>query len=231
MTRKILLAAAAVVAISSHAWAADAIVQAPMEAPVGDAATWTGLYLGGFAGGSFGDTDFEGGPSGGPTFLGLSVTASGFTGGGQIGYDWQVDNFVFGAVADIAFSDYKAKVSADIFGFGAEAESKLQYLGTVRGRLGYAWDRALIYGHGGFAYGKSEQSISFAGNEIYSGSKTRTGWTVGAGIEYKLTDHVSFGTEYAYVDLGNDAIFDDGNIFVNEDLKFHTLKALINYRF
>ncbi|MFA6154060.1 outer membrane protein [Mesorhizobium sp.] len=228
MKRSILLAAAAVVAISSHAFAADAVV----ETPVGDAATWTGLYFGGFAGGSFGDTDFEAGPSGGPTLLGLSVSASGFTGGGQIGYDWQVDNFVFGAVADIAFSDYKAKVSAEIIPFGSgEAESKLQYLGTVRGRLGYAWDRALIYGHGGLAYGKSEQTISFNGNEIYSGSKTRTGWTVGAGIEYKLTDHVSFGTEYAYVDLGNKSIYDDGDTFVNEDLKFHTIKALVNYRF
>jgi outer membrane immunogenic protein len=230
MTRTLLLAATALVAISSHAWAADAIVDAPM--PVGDAATWTGLYFGGFAGGSFGDTDFSAGPTGGPTILNLSVTSSGFTGGAQIGYDYQIDNFVIGAVADIAFSDYKAKVSADIFNAGSgEAESKLQYLGTVRARLGYAWDRALIYGHGGFAYGKSEQSISFNGTEIYSDSQTRTGWTIGAGIEYKLTDHVSFGTEYAYVDLGNKSIFEDGGFSVDQDVKFHTVKALINYRF
>lgn len=229
MTRTLLLAATALFAISSHAWAADAIVDAP--APVGDGATWTGLYFGGFAGGSFGDTDFQAGPSGGPSFIDLSVTSSGFTGGAQIGYDWQIDNFVIGAVADIAYTDYKADVSASVPGFGGEAESKLQYLGTVRGRLGYAWDRALIYGHGGFAYGKSEQSISLNGTEIFSGSQNRTGWTVGAGIEYKLTDHVSFGTEYAYVDLGNKSIYDDGNIFVDQDLKFHTIKALINYRF
>lgn len=227
MKRSILLAAAAVVAMSSHALAADAIV----ETPVGDAATWTGLYFGGFAGGSFGDTDFQAGPSGGPSFVDLSVTSSGFTGGAQVGYDWQMDNFVIGAVADIAYSDYKANVSAGIPGLGGEAESKLQYLGTVRARLGYAWDRALIYGHGGFAYGKSEQSISLNGTEIFSGSQTRTGWTIGAGIEYKLTDHVSFGTEYAYVDLGNKSIYDDGDTFVDQDLKFHTIKALINYRF
>jgi outer membrane immunogenic protein len=229
MTRTLLLAATALVAISSHAWAADAIVDAPM--PVGDAATWTGLYFGGFAGGSFGDTDFSAGPSGGPSFIDASVSSSGFTGGAQIGYDWQIDNFVIGAVADIAFSDYKAKISASAPGIDAEAEAKLQYLGTVRARLGYAWDRALIYGHGGFAYGKSEQTISFNGTEVYSDSQNRTGWTVGAGIEYKLTDHVSFGTEYAYVDLGNKTIYDDGGTFADQDLKFHTIKALINYRF
>lgn len=219
--------------VAGNALAADAVVYDQAPAPVAAAAPydWTGLYLGVHAGITTGDFDYEAGPAGGPALLGASVSGSGFIGGAQIGYDWQSGPWVFGALADIAFSNHEASLSASLGGIGIEAESQLNYLGTVRGRVGYAFDRVLFYGHGGFAYGETEQTIEIGGVEVYNDSTGRTGWTIGAGLEYALTDRISFGTEYSYVDLGDEEIYSDPTTFVDEDVSFHTIKAVINFRF
>lgn len=220
--------------IAGNAIAADATIYDPAPAPVAAAAyDWTGLYLGVHAGITTGDFDYDAGPVGGPALLGVSVSGSGFVAGAQIGYDWQSGPWVFGALADIAFSNHEASLSASLAGLGSvEAESQLNYLGTVRGRVGYAFDRALFYAHGGFAYGETEQTIEVSGVEVYNDSTGRTGWTIGAGLEYALTDRISFGTEYSYVDLGDEEIFSDPAVaFVDEDVSFHTIKAVINFRF
>lgn len=228
-------AIAAAVAISSlfvvanGAFAADAV--AYEQAPAAAAYDWTGPYVGIHAGISAGDFDYAAGPTGGPAMLDGSVSGSGFIGGVQVGYDWQFGQWVVGAVADIAFSNHEASLSANMGGTGVSAESQLNYLGTVRARAGYAFDRALFYGHGGFAYGETEQTVSFNGIEVFNGSHSRTGWTIGAGLEYAITDSISFGTEYSYVDLGKDRIFNDLGSFVDEDVAFHTVKATINFRF
>lgn len=108
----------------------------------------------------------------------------------------------------------------------------MKYLGTVRARLGYAaFDRALIYAHGGFAYGETDQEVRAGGTTLFDDSTSKAGWTIGAGLEYALTDHLSFQTEYSYVDLGEDDVFSGGGITVSEDLKFHAVKAAVNYRF
>lgn len=220
--------------IASNATAADMTVYdpAPSYAPVQEQAyDWSGLYLGVHGGLATGDFDYAAGPTGGPALINASISGSGFIGGAQIGYDWQSGPWVFGALADIAFSNYSASISASIGGPSLEAESQLNYLGTVRGRIGYAFDRALFYGHGGFAYGETEQSVSAGGTTLFSGSTGRTGWVIGAGLEYALTDRISFGTEYSYVDLGEENIFSAPGIFVDEDVAFHSIKAVINFRF
>lgn len=193
---------------------------------------WSGAYVGLHAGLATGDFDYEAGPYGGPAMLDASISGSGFIGGGQVGYDFQSGAWVFGAVADIAFSSYSAEVEASMGGLELSAESELKYLGTVRGRIGRAFDRALFYGHGGLAYGETEQTVSF-GPDSLDFSQTRLGWTIGAGMEYALTDRVSFGTEYSYVDLGSEEIINSAadDLFVEEDLSFHTIKALVNFRF
>jgi outer membrane immunogenic protein len=194
--------------------------------------SWTGAYVGVFGGLTTGDFSYDAGAVGGPSVLSADVSGGGALGGAQVGYDWQTGAFVFGAVADIAATNHDAEINASVAGFGsASASSELAYLGTVRGRFGAAFDRALIYGHGGFAYGKTEQDIEVAGTSIFSGSTSKAGWVVGAGLEYGLTDAVSFQTEYSYVDLGSDEVFNDGTIFVEEDVSFHTVKAAVNFRF
>jgi len=235
---KLLAVTAAACVFSCSAFAADIIYNDPpappappmMPAPF----SWSGAYIGVFGGVATGDfkRDFELGnvPLGAP--LTASATGGGFIGGAQVGYDWQVNNWVLGAVADIAATDHKAETSSYYSRTRLEKqESKLTYLGTVRARIGYAWDRTLFYGHGGFAYGKTKQSAEVAGIDLDSMSQNRTGWTVGAGAEYAVTDRISLGTEYSYVDLGKKEIYKDADISVNEDVAFHSVKAFLNIRF
>ncbi len=226
------------IVLAGAAHAADAVV---FDAPAAPAAAlpydWSGLYIGAFGGIATGDEELS--ATDGTDSVGLDISASGGFGGAQIGYDWQAGRWVFGAVADIAATSYGAELSADVdFGGGsggATAESTLDYLGTVRARIGHAFDRTLVYGHGGYAYGKMSQSIDFdfggGSTSLFDDSTTKSGFVVGAGVEHAFTDSISFQTEYSYVDLGEDTIATIADVDINEDVKFHTIKAAINYRF
>ena len=231
--------AAALLLAAGHSFAADAIVYDPVPEPpaVVQEFDWTGPYIGLFGGLAVGEMGFDArqlqAEAPAETF-GIDVTASGFLGGVQAGYDWQFNNIVVGALADIAFTSYEAGVTASSNGVEVfHAESQLNYLGTVRGRVGHAWDRTLLYGHGGFAYGQTEQEITLGGGTLFNGEQTRTGWTIGAGLEHALTDRISFGTEYAYVDLGSETVYSDvpNGLTIEDDVSFHTLKAIVNFRF
>lgn len=209
-----------------------------VEAPA--AFNWTGFYIGvhgGVAAGDFkypigvglGDFGFDGE---------LEQDASGGFGGAQIGYNWQFNpNWVIGIEADIAASSYEGKVSANFNGGNLEAGSEVEWFGTVRARLGYAYDNLLLYGTGGLAYGDVKSSISgnIIGNFDESISDSSTGWTVGAGFEYGITQNITLKTEYLYVDLGNQTLYSasEGGSFINveSETKFHTLKAGLNYKF
>lgn len=233
--KNILVAFGALLAASTAAKAADAIVyeEAPV-AVVENAYNWSGVYVGVIGGGSFGDMrhDFD--------YLGtdgsLKTSASGAFVGGQVGYDWQFDKFVVGAVADIAWSNHKSRVDLNLFPGtpfeeNLEAKSQLDYLGTVRARLGYAaFDRGLIYAHGGWAYGRVKTSIS-DGFDTISEKNNKNGYTVGAGVEYAFTQNMSFQTEYAYTDLGRDSVYNFNGDAINNDTKFHSIKAALNWRF
>ena len=147
------LAFASALALTSGAFAADAIVE-----PVSEVFSWTGAYIGAFGGITAGDRDYS------VDVLGVDVDASvsnsGGLVGGVIGYDYQMNNFVVGAYADIAHSGDCAEVSADADGIGSlDVSSNLDYLGTVQLRVGAAVDRALLYAHGGFAYGRTSYEI------------------------------------------------------------------------
>lgn len=243
---KTSLAACAVVSFAGVAEAADVIYEEPaMVAPMApmEAApySWTGGYIGLFGGAATGDFDYDFAMSpavGGIGDASLENSAGGLFGGAQAGYDYQIGNFVIGAVADIAASDIDTELTASIGGVGsASVSSDLQYLGTVRARLGYAMDRFMVYGHGGFAYGETEQTVSLTGLGSVTNDEndTKTGYVVGAGVEYAIFDNVSFQTEYSYTDLGDDTILSGtvgGTDFsVDESLDFHAVKAAINYRF
>src|SRR5690606_5504713 len=153
-------AAAALLLATGGAMAADAVLYepVPIPPPVEETFSWTGPYIGVFGGLAVGDMEYgtrqifaDGNPP--PQVGEADISAGGFLGGIQAGYDWQfAQRWVVGAVADIAATDYGASISASINGVEVfDGESQLKYLGTVRARLGYTWDRTLLYGHGGFA--------------------------------------------------------------------------------
>jgi outer membrane immunogenic protein len=224
---------------------------APVEAPA--VFNWTGFYIGVHGGVAAGDFKYPGDVTvtDGNQVLSilngeLEQDGSGGFGGAQIGYNWQFNpNWVVGVEADIAGSSYEGKLNGNLGGLALpgpvnfEAGSEVEWFGTVRARLGYAYDNLLLYGTGGLAYGsvKSSLSASFDGTSIVneSASNTQTGWTIGAGFEYGITKNITLKTEYLYVDLGSDTLIDENfgpfHAGLDVETKFHTLKAGLNYKF
>jgi len=188
---------------------------------------WTGFYAGVFAGLGGGDVTWT--EPGAPAAA--TTTSRGGLAGVRVGADYQFDKFVVGAVADIAVTNIEGRYE---FG-GGGVSSKLDYLGTVRARAGVAaTDNVLIYAHGGLAYGRTTPSLIGAGAPTnFVQSANRVGYTIGAGVEYAVTDKITLQTEYAYTDLGTSNI---ANMAVaptelNETFKFHTVTAGVNFRF
>jgi len=184
MFKKILLTSAAVVAMSGAAFAADLpttkgpAVYTPPPPPI---FTWTGLYIGGQVGYEFGRA-FEADVA--------SYSPNGVVGGGHLGYNYQLGQFVVGVEGDVNGSSYR--------GGNGIAFSKSPIDGSVRGRLGYAFDRALIYATGGVAFGDF-QYRDIGGSIPYN---VRVGWTAGGGLEYAIDNNWSLRAEYRYTDYG-----------------------------
>jgi outer membrane immunogenic protein len=257
--------ALAAVMLASAAQAADLPRKAPvLKAPVAEPVfTWTGFYIG--AHGGYGWTKnkwnnfFE--ETSGFTYPGpdASYDMDGFLAGGQIGFNWQTGNFVFGIEADASWTDIKGKGSNDPIGVPADAgipscldfdysscETKIKALGTITGRFGIAADRALFYTKAGAAWLNEEHTYR-ASNPVdptdpflnfrASKDKTRWGWTIGAGIEYAFIGNWSAKIEYNYMHFDAEKIafnLAPPNSFVNGasvEHNFHAVKAGINYRF
>jgi outer membrane immunogenic protein len=236
--KHLLAATTALAALSSTVMAADLPSRrAPVPYVAVPVFTWTGFYIGGNAGyitSDSGDISTRGnnGPAAGPSTIfnvssgarpGLTrLEANGFTGGGQIGYNQQIGNFVFGLEADAAYTDHKKTINV-IGATGAQStfRTDMSYIGTVRGRLGYAFDRFLVYGTGGFAYGDVQNTATFFATPAAGGtgvvqfagrrSSMETGYVAGGGIEYALptsfslfgSNAVTLKAEGLYYDLGN----------------------------
>jgi len=216
---------AAVAAISS-AYAADMApryTKAPP--PVIEVWNWTGFYIGGNVGYSWGrSNDTSSLTNGAGTVLFTSVDRAnmdGVIGGGQIGYNWQMQNWLWGLEADIQGSDQKGSrdficptgVCTPPFGVIAvfpgpavpvNLNQKLEWFGTVRGRVGVlATPKVLFYATGGLAYGEVRTAATIgAGAFGFSNSDTRVGYTVGAGVEGVISGNWTAKLEYLYVDLG-----------------------------
>ncbi|MBD0413929.1 outer membrane protein [Oryzicola mucosus] len=241
--KKFLIASSFLVAFAGQAMAADAVVYEPSPAPevVPAGFVWTGGYVGinGGYGGGNADHPFWA-DNGSETLTGsLDFTSSGFLGGAQLGYNYQMDRFVVGVEADIQAANVKGEGSLSLnspaLSGNLEVGTELKWFGTIRGRLGYAaTDRFLVYGTGGAAYGETKSYALLNGDGVSEKSK-KWGWTVGGGAEYAVTDNITFKTEYLYTDLGSDNLF-SGSVFgadasIDRDFTFHTVRAGINYKF
>jgi outer membrane immunogenic protein len=223
--RKLLLAGVALGALSVPAMAADVPAPAYIKAPSAPEFNWTGLYLGGNAGwGSIVDRgvpfcltpagEWQG--RGCDVVPGGLVKGNGFLGGGQLGYNWQAARMVLGLETDFQGSTLKGSTNVagpfTIIGVGSSgpgasftADEKISWIGTFRARFGVAFDRALIYATGGFAYGSVgiDQSHSFPGVRYSSSSSgTLNGWTFGGGVEWAFAGNWSTKIEGLYYDLG-----------------------------
>jgi outer membrane immunogenic protein len=223
--KKLVLAGVVLGALMAPAMAGDMPVPAYMKAPAPPPFSWTGLYLGGNAGWGTIDDDalpFCLDPTGayqGPgcdVVPGGRVRGNGFVGGGQIGYNWQVSRLVVGLESDMQGTNLKGTTNVagpfEIIGFGSSgpgvsftAEEKIAWIGTLRGRLGVAFDTLMIYATGGFAYGGvnvSQAHIFPAVHYPSSASRNLNGWTFGGGVEWAFLGNLSARVEGLYYDLG-----------------------------
>jgi outer membrane immunogenic protein len=153
--------------------------------------------------------------AGPPRITSSNIDPSGVAGGGQVGYNWQSGQFVFGAETDI-----QASAADDTF---APWKFSNPWFGTLRGRAGYALNNILFYGTVGMAYGELTGQL----NSLEE-NKTLIGWTAGAGMEVGLTPKWSAKMEYLYMDLGDRAYTITG---VNNGLTSNMLRLGINYHF
>lgn len=172
--------------------------------------------------------------------------------GGQVGFNHQAGNLVFGVEADAYWANVESQGSSfwtyDYGGgnFGDTetfVNQELNAFGTVRGRIGVAMDRFLPYVTGGLAWGHVETSVSgynfnnIGGDNTLAGSSSDTlfGWTVGGGVEYAMTERLSLKAEYLYIDLGETrsdfAFSDDGAYNFRNSNTLHTFKVGLNVGF
>ena len=208
-------AAVAVLGFATAASAADMPARTYTKAPPMMAApfNWTGFYLGLNAG--YGWVDSGGSNPGG------------FVGGGQIGYNWQGYNspLVLGIEADLQGADIDESVTVG----GVTATTRAKAFGTVRGRIGYAFDRAMIYATGGWAYTRTSLDLSGPGGSI-SSSDWSSGWALGGGVEYAFMGPWSAKLEYLHVDSG-DVTLTLAGTSVTGNYDMNVVRAGLNYRF
>lgn len=194
------------------AWAADLPVKAPpVRAPA--AYSWSGCYVGANAGGGWGSID-QSVTTAAPALPIRTFDSSGrdtsFTGGGQLGCNWQFDpRWVAGLEGDINYIHGSRSQGFRIGGEDTVQQTRLRWLATVRARFGYAWGPSYLYATGGLALGDVKSSVTVTSVQnpahiTYSGSSssTRAGWTVGAGFEHAFTNRLSLKLEYLHFDLG-----------------------------
>jgi outer membrane immunogenic protein len=162
--------------------------------------SWTGFYIGAHAGGAWSDVDWAN-----VSLTGERVTNddSGFIGGGQIGYNKQFGSVVVGVEGTVSWASldnsFRSVVNPDV-----TYSTNIHTIVTATGRLGYAGDKWLVYGKAGWAGAQVDVSgRDVALPDSFSIDDWRNGWTVGTGIDYKLTRNISLGVEYSYIDLGS----------------------------
>ncbi|WP_083636388.1 outer membrane beta-barrel protein [Bradyrhizobium sp. AS23.2] len=228
----------AALSVAAPAMAADMAVKAPPPAPVVAIYNWSGFYIG--ANGGWGQTrncvDFV-------TTLGTIASGcgdrSGGVVGGQIGYRWQTNQFVFGLEAQGDWADIK-NTRVSLFDPTLSTTAKTDGIGLFTGQIGWAWNAALLYVKGGAAVTGNKLTIfdNITGIGLVSASSTRWGGTVGVGFEYGFAPNWSVGVEYDHLWMGNNnnsfsvvdprlaAVLNDR---VSQDVDMVTVR--FNYRF
>jgi len=189
--------------------------------------SWAGFYFGVNVGGAWGDIGVSDFVEDGNTF---KNSTSGFLGGIQWGYNQQFGNIVFGPEFDIGWLGLNHSAANPI---DADIVSSIKdgIYGDLTLRVGYGFDRALIYAKGGLAFYDGNVKVSDLPEGGVSPTTTRIGWTAGGGVEYKINPSWSVKGEYLYFDFGGDNTVMSSDVFdvYNQHLTAHTVKVGVNF--
>jgi outer membrane immunogenic protein len=262
--KRILFAGTLALATCGQALAADLPpAAAPPRAPaayvpaVAPTYNWGGFYIGVNGGGAFGTSNWSDplNPATGATTGDFNM--NGWLVGGTVGANFQASQLVFGIEADLDWANIKGDVTngfctlANVSSgavVGATCETKTNYLGTVRGRLGFAADRVLLFATGGLAFANVQAGLT--GPAITTptyDSNNKLGWTAGGGVEVALGDNWTAKVEYLYASLQSGACTSSANCGINgpivsgvpkgpvanDTVKFATslVRVGVNYKF
>jgi outer membrane immunogenic protein len=210
--KRIALGAVLLAAIvSGPALAADLRVKAPVytKAPAAPSYSWTGCYLGIEGGGVWGrsqqyaadPTDALAGVLGDAQTGGISPTGGMI--GGTVGCNYQVSNFVLGIEGDDSWTNNSGSANLIApFRTTDVVTTNETWVATYRGRIGYAWDRVLLYGTGGGAATNIGVNLCDPTFGCVASSQTVYGWAAGGGIEYAVWQNLSVKIEYLHLDFG-----------------------------
>lgn len=207
----------------SSANAADAVVYEPVVAMPADMYNWSGFYVGAQAGYGWGDAEYSTNAGNGSSG---SFDIDGVFAGLNVGYNIQHGSWVFGVEGDVSWSGIEGSgIAFDTDDISAE----IKWMGSLRGRLGYAFDNVMPYVTAGVAVADTEISISGLMNA--SDSNTHVGWTAGIGVEVGLTQAISTSLEYRYTDLGSKDYTFTNNVVATGSGDVHTVGAALKWRF
>ena len=183
---------------------------------------WSGAYVGAQLGYAWSDVDARDfSPLVIPNSVRYGYDVDGFIGGGYLGFNWQTQGLVLGLEADVEYTDLDDRD-------GSRSHfTDVNWMGSVRGRLGFVADRALFYVTGGWAF--ADVDTRNAALNISYGD-IRHGWTLGAGTEYAFSDNLIGRLEYRYSDFGDDSRR-VGNDRDRSDLDMHALRAGLAFKF
>lgn len=260
------LVATLFLSLLSPASAADIAYKA-RQAPDGPSLNWSGFYAG--LHGGWGNSYDDAAISGTNTVAGfvvatgavpgsLKTEANGWLIGGHVGYNQQFGSFVLGLEGTLAWTDIEGSAGQTLtlaplgipVGITSNSSTGLDWLGTIEARAGLLLtDRFLVFAKGGFAFGKAHSETSatlvapapFGATAAGSVSDTRTGWTVGGGVEYAIAPNWTLRGDYSYVDLGSETyafgavVGGPGGIPVtfqaHQDFTYHLVKVGTSLKF
>ncbi len=172
------------------------------DGPAYATVNWSGFYVGLQGGYGWGNPDYLV-PS---TGFDHSWSAAGGVVGGMAGYNYQISNIVIGLQGEYNAANI---TGSQVNTLGHLQSASLDSFGSVDGRVGLAWDRALLYGIGGVAFGNPRQTFTAGGSTSFSGGQD-TGWDIGGGVEYRLMAGWTARAEYRHYDFGSVTVQPDG---------------------
>lgn len=190
--------------------------------------SWTGVYAGLQGGYAWGDSRLR---IGSVPPLSARVEADSAFGGAHAGFNYQLGSLVFGVEGDVEALDTRSRFG----GIGLAGRVSQDWQGSARVRIGYAFDRMMVYTTGGLAFTEYERRVfdpaTGFGERLTS---ARTGWNLGAGVNYAFADNLILGAEYRYTDFGRNRFAGSGafaGLTGDQTLTTHSARASIAYKF
>jgi outer membrane immunogenic protein len=242
-----LIAGAAALLATTGAYAADMPVKAA-ERTLAPVFSWTGFYAGVNLGYGWARTSSSSAVAGSTviatgTYPGTG-NLNGINGGGQVGFNYQMGNIVWGIEADFQGSDQKQTTTLGCgVGCTVSEEDRLRSFGTVRGRVGVAaWDRGLLYFTGGWAWMNANSRVTATSGAatatLIDMSASKGGWTIGGGGEWMFAPNWSTKLEYLYMRADNvtatgtiPAVLGGGTIASSSRIENSVVRLGLNYHF